>query len=243
MRTIYGLLMFLMISLVARVAWADGLLYQLPKDGAWATYDVVISMKIEGRVVHIGGTWRIASVGKVSEGDKPCRWIEFQKAMKIESHVFPPYTEHEAWKLLFPEKYLAKGESPMEHLVRAWNQVGKDKPDKITTPMLGRSTLLLTIFSGPWKDAKKLEPVDVSSKLGTLPCEGVQGTLEITLKPGIKEKTTLNNRLHPKSPFGVVTGHWMVDRSGPEADDPPATVDIKLTDFGDNASSQIPSDK
>jgi hypothetical protein len=210
----------------------------LPKDGTWATYDVAIGTKLDGRDVHISARWCIASVGTVSEADTPCRWIEFRKDTKIESEFFP-HTDHEAWALLFPEKYLAKGLPPMEHILRAWHQLGTTKPERMTKPIQGRSAILLTIFSGPWKDCKELEPVVVSSKLGPLSCEGVQGTLDIILEPGIRAKDTLKNRLHPKSPFGVVAGHWMFDRSGTGKNDPPATVEIRLADFGDNASSQV----
>ena len=242
MRTIRGILAFLTIWWIARVAGADGLLYQLPMDGTWATYDVVVKTRIDGHDMNIRQKWRIASVGNVSEGGEPCRWIEFKKDTKIESEFFP-HTDHEAWTLLFPVKYLAKGESPMAHFLRGWHQFEKYAPEKITKPVEGRSTLLRLILSGPVKDTRKLEPVEVTSKLGKLSCEGVQGTVEVVLKTGIKSKNTFMNRLHPRSPFGVVAGHWALDRSGEETNSPPATLEITLADFGDNASRQIPNEK
>lgn len=82
--------------------------------------------------------------------------------------------------------------------------------------------------------------MEVTCKLGTLSCEGVQETVENELEPGTKEKVTLTNWLHPKSGFGVVAGHWIIDRSGPQANRLLATLDIKIVDLGDNAATQSP---
>ena len=63
------------VAMSAGVVRADGLLYQLPKDGTWASYDLNVSVQ---RETTMTGILRLASVGQVTEDKTPCRWIEVQ---------------------------------------------------------------------------------------------------------------------------------------------------------------------
>ena len=150
-------LLVLTIWIAARIAFGDGLLYQLPKDGTWAKYDVVMKTPIDGRDVSVTQKWQLSFVGKESDGDKPCRWIEFQIETRIESEFFP-HTEHETWTLLIPEANLGKGEAPMEHILRGWHQRGNDKPEKITKPIPATFWFSPYGFFWYWKGRQNTRP-------------------------------------------------------------------------------------
>jgi hypothetical protein len=221
---------------------ADGLLYQLPKDGTWASYDVEVTARGPEGPLSIKGTLRLASVGQTIENKTPCRWIEVQidMTMIVKDHKD---TKTRLYKILVPEKYLTKGETPMEHALRAWEQADREEPKKMQDPGSFQAGPFPIVLSGPWKDVRSLEKTEVESKLGKLPCEGVQGTLHFTSKETNDVKCTFENRMHAKSPFGVVTSRWTLKPPTKSSD--PGTMEwtLKLADFGENAVSKMPEAK
>jgi hypothetical protein len=236
------LVAFFLVVLPAGLAQADGLLYQLPKDGSSATYDVDVNAKGPGGMdMNIKGTVSLASVGQVTEGDQPCRWIEVQFKLTMTAGEHKD-EKTEVYKLLIPEKYLAKGEAPLEHVLRAWTREGQREPKKLDKPNDIDVGPLPILLSAPWKDVKQLDKAEVECKLGKVACAGVQGTLEFKMRQDKVMKCKLENRLHADSPFGVATGHWAIDVP---ADAGGGTMDwnLKLTDFGANAKSKIPDAK
>jgi len=116
-----------LFALAATAASADGLLYQLPKDGTWARYDFEASMTHGDRTQRAEGLIHIASVGRVTEKGQPCRWIEVRFEVKPEKEE----VEENVVKVLVPEKHLAKGESPLKHVVRAWIREDGDKEAQV----------------------------------------------------------------------------------------------------------------
>ena len=154
------------------------------------------------------GYVRIASVGQTTEEQQPCRWIEVQFDADDDHRRAQRSRRIEVFKVLIPEKFLAKGQSPLEHVVRAWIRHGEDEPKKLEKPDEFSASPLPLILSGPWKDAKELEKAEVECKLGKLACKGVEGTLEFDLGKGGVMKCKFEDRLHADSPFGVVTSHW-----------------------------------
>lgn len=191
------------------LARGDGLFYQLPKDGSWALYSLRLRGAMSAGVdpVDLNGTLRIASVGRVVEAGLPCRWIESKIDVKIGSGNQGIHT-CQLYKLLIPEKYLAFGQSPLDHVVRGWLQYEDYEPAETKSlDELGSDGWLEVVLSGPWKNVKRLNPVDIGSKLGTLSCEGVEGTLEVLNKKGVTTKWRLQSRMNGKSPFGVITSH------------------------------------
>lgn len=48
----------------------------------------------------------------------------------------------------------------------------------------------------------------MESKLGRLSCAGLTGRVEFETRPGRTVVLKLENRLHPKALFGIVTGRW-----------------------------------
>jgi hypothetical protein len=236
------LVAFFLLVLPAALARADGLLCQLPKDGSWATYDLDMGTKMPGgEVAKAKGTVWLASVGQTIENGEPCRWIEveFKITMTMGEHK---REEIEVNKLLIPEKYLAKGESPLEHVLRAWMKHGEAAPRKLEKPNSIDAGPLPLVLSGPWKDAKQLDKAAVDCKLGKVACAGVQGTLEFKIHGG-NMKCKLEKRLHADSPFGVAASRWTLEM--PDGPSGMGAMDwnLKLVDFGENAKSKMPDSK
>ena len=250
----------LVFTFGATAAFADGLLYQLPKDGTWVKYDLVAVDKQGSQTMLGKGTIRMASVGQVTVEGQPCRWIEVAFRMSIETPRGTKRPESvRFWKVLIPEKYLVKGEAPLDHAVRAWvlesgpkQTAGKPRPMK-EVKAFAEGPLPL-ILSGPPKDARPLDKEEVDSKLGKLACEGVSGVLEFK-----EQRTTIRitpeTRLNAKAPFGVVGSRWTIERgmeAGTKSEGDAKTKQIakirssrqewnlKLTDFGDGAKSELP---
>jgi hypothetical protein len=102
----------LVVIISAPAARADGLLYQLPKDGDAAQFELKITNDKENTRTE---TVVMRSVGRVGDG----RWLEFK---------LPNEDSTQTIKALFPERALREGESPLEHVVRAWSKIGDDMP-------------------------------------------------------------------------------------------------------------------
>lgn len=233
---------FMLLVLSPGLAQADGLIRQLPKDGTWANYDLDITGKRpNGSTMNIKGTLSLSSVGQVTEDDLPCRWIEVQFQMKAMMGGITG-EKVETYKMLIPEKYLAKGETPIEHVVRAWSQRDNASPAKFSKSNDVTVSPLPTILSAPWNNIKQLDKAEVESKLGKVACDGIQGTLEFKVGQGGVMRCKFENRIHPKSPFGVVTSRWSVQvQEGSETNG--MDWSLKLADFGENAKSKMPAAK
>jgi hypothetical protein len=233
---------FFALVLSASLVQADGLLCDLPKDGSWVTYDADVNATGPGGMnMTIKGTFNLASVGEATEGGEPCRWIEveFKLAMVMGDRK---NEKTEVYKLLIPEKYLAKGESPLEHVVRAWVKRDKSEPVKLDNPNDIDAGPLPLVLAAAWKNAKDLEQTEVECKLGKVACKGTEGTLEFKNKRGGTMKCKLEKRLHPDSPFGVASSRWNIEL--PEMGEGSGmTWNIKLADFGKDAKSKMPDAK
>jgi hypothetical protein len=187
------------------------------------------------------GTLRIASVGQVTEENQPCRWIEVQLDMTLRSGDLKGI-KADVFKVLIPEIFLTKGEAPLEHTLRAWIKSGDGETRKLPKPSDFDKGPLPIVLSRPWKNVKQLDKIEVESKLGKLQCEGVQGLLELPMRKQngmMLMRCKLESRLHPDSPFGVVSSRWTIRT--PEASPTQATMewDLKLVDIGDDARSKI----
>jgi len=229
----------LTVLLLANIAFAEGMLYQLPDDGHWVRYELNgIGSGIDGEVSTITGTLTMSCVG-ISEVDgKKCRWIEIAEDCK---RAGEPYQL--VHKLLIPEEYLAKGEEPLKHIVRAWRKHSQhgDNPQAIDLNGKEASSLqtLDYILHGPYKSQNELEAVQVECKLGALKCEGISA-FEKTDLGGVTYESSFVIRLHDKAPFGVVTveGERKVQREGKFLGK--MTMSLKLVDCGEEAKSALP---
>src|SRR5262245_36230337 len=102
---------FIFLTEFGQLAHADGLIYQLPKDGTGVTFDVETKQTFEGREVTKTGKFSMRSVGQVTVDGEPCRWIECRSSQK-----FANFDEIMISKALIPEKHLGKGKSPLDHV-------------------------------------------------------------------------------------------------------------------------------
>jgi len=233
-------------SVLLSAGWvrADGMLYQLPDDGAWAVYAYNASAKTTGGdrddTMRFKGTLTLASVGRVVVQDEPCRWIEIQMTADTGT---PSDKRTEVYKILVPEKFLAKGQSPLDHVVQAWIQRGNEPPQKLRDPGDINVGPLPIILSGPWKNVQKLDAIAMNGKLGKLQCEGTTGTLEFKMGEIGNIRCSLQNRLHEKSPFGTVTCDWTLEL--PEMQRKKAVMNwsMALLDVGTGAVSKLPNVK
>jgi hypothetical protein len=192
---------------LAPTARADGLIYRLPADGMSVRYDTELTFtNNSGQQNMLKGSLTISSVGQTTVDNEKCRWIEFKTVMKIDQGE-----RIAIGKCLIPEKDLAQGKSPGEHLIRGWIKQGDMElaiSDLKSQP--GRM-MLIGYLAGPAPNVKELDQAVIDGPLGKLECAGVSGGHEFQ-----RANDTLNinfeNRLHDKSPFGVVTAVWKFER-------------------------------
>jgi hypothetical protein len=97
-------------------------------------------------------------------------------------------------------------------------------------------TALGAFLKEPWREkgVNRIEKMDVESKLGKVACEGVEFTTAAPDNPSKKGKVVF--RLHPHSPFGVVSASWTLSGPG-EA----VSWNLKLINFGERATSRMPN--
>jgi hypothetical protein len=242
MRALFPSVAIVILAVAAGAAQADGLLYQLPKDGTWASYQFDLNAKMDGVELQAQGSLRLASVGQATDKDKPCRWIEagFQVEMKGAGVPEPARKENLVVKVLIPEKHLREGASPLDHVVRGWIARNDRQPEKLTDPKDFETSPLPIMLAPPLKDAKKLEAVVVESKLGKLSCEGLTGSAKFDNQRGQAVDLTLESRLHPKAPFGVVSSRWTMKITGDGKPAGEMTWNLRLSDLGEDAKSELP---
>lgn len=223
---------------------ADGMIHQLPKNGVWVAYEFSGAMKATGGTVNatknFQGVMIIASVGQVTVKDQPCRWIEIQLAC-IDTNT--KERMNEVYKILVPEKSLAKGQSPIKDVIQAWLRKGNEKAQPLTEPSDINKGPLPIILSGPWENAQSLPKATIEGKLGKLECVGEQGTLTFKAEKAGNIICRVENRTHEKSPFGIITCNWVLEL--PEMRGIKASIEwnLKFLDFGENAASKLPEVK
>ena len=230
MRALRILTAVTLLSLASGTARADGLLYQLPKDGAWVVFDWQGNLEFGGKKFNSKGSLTMSSVGRTMEGDDECRWIEFKREA--------PYTP--IYKVLIPEKYLRKGENPFDHMVRAWFKAGDRDVRELDESTAG--PYLSVWLGGPLDDAEKLDKKVVDSKLSKLECEGLTGYTEYKSADGRMEiQSTHHIWLHKKALFGVVSARIKSETTLNGQPYLNWTATLKLSDFGEGAESELPN--
>lgn len=227
--------------ITAQAALADGLIRKLPDDGTWATFKTEgYKEKRDKRKETSTGWLRISSVGRVTEDGQPCRWLEVDSTY---SNGGRP-ERRSIDKLLLPEKYLAAGEAPGEHVLRGWTRF--DQPEQGQVRKLGlidgksypgQSAFVLV---GPASDERRLEPIEVDhKKLGRITCERVTGTFRFKAPAAPEARDvsgTFEARLHEGAPFGVV---WY-EIVTPSPDGRELKMTLSLDDLGPTAVSALP---
>ena len=233
--SILAIVAFWMLS--APGAMADGLLYDMPKDGAWVKYDLELVMGKGQQQMKVAGHMIMSVTGTVKENDKTYRWVEFQRGMRAgnrEETIFG--------KVLVPDEHLKKGGKPMEHWGRGWLKDGNGQAKALTMDDLGP---LPAFLASPLSDTKDLKKKEIESKLGKLECAGVSGVAKYEERPGRTTVVTFDEiRLHEKAPFGVVSASMNVQtiRENGQARDQ-GSLTLKLVDTGDDAKTALPENK
>ena len=203
---------------------ADGLIYQLPADGAWVRYDVEMKSNVkatgmEPMQINGPGTLLLSSVGHKSVNGEPCRWIEFAFEMS------PPGASKKfsrILKVLIPESRLKRGMDPFAHVRDMYYSQGGllpeipvervEQSEKIDGADYSRQQYeldrLRSVFPRLLKDLNS-ERESVDTKLGKLDCEKLTGKDELSkslLRGGGEWAWSgdFHCLLNEKVPFGVV---------------------------------------
>jgi hypothetical protein len=230
--------------LMSSPSFSDGLVHQLPTDGSSAYFSMELTTHQDGKSSSLKGSLTISSVGRAVVNGQPCRWIE----VKTITDDGGASAELQLRKLLIPEKYLTAGQSPLEHVAKAWalkasvrrtekgidfKAVAKGEPRQVKDPTQSL-TLLTLVLAGPLRKAKALREASVASGLGSLQCEGIAGEI-----PFGGVAASVESRLHAKAPFGVVSWEVRV-RVKADPKQERARITLKLVEIVRNAKSEIP---
>lgn len=146
------LLLFFFVKIcVASLVQADGLVHQLPTDGAWVRYKLSEQgtftvmfpsglmvppglKKAQNLPVESGGSVELRSVGRDDVNGEECRWIELELRAETSGKFPDPATgdllekkenRHIILKMLIPQKQLASGADPLAHVRKLYFKDGE----------------------------------------------------------------------------------------------------------------------
>jgi hypothetical protein len=237
MRTLPVTGVIIAVTTLTTLARADGLIYQLPDDGAQVRFDTEIKTSTGNEESTSKGSVTVSSVGVVTVDNEKCRWIEIKMIGNEDGQEQPVIA-----KVLIPESHLGKGKSPGEHMLRGWLKEGDAEPKEIRDLNVPEALPLRVFLAGPPKDLRELDQEEVDGKLGKLKCAGVSGENEFDLGDaavGIR----FENRLHEKAPFGLVTGNWKFELKNSGQIAVAGTFKLTLVDTSTTALSELPDRK
>lgn len=235
---------FLAVVCAPAVAIADGLLYQLPKDGSKVTFEFQAVNKDRGRERKFTGILSIASVGREKVDGADCRWIEILMTINHDGRE-----RRIIAKVLIPETALAEGKMPAANIKRGWLQMGGKSETRGLADAYGPNGGPLPAFlAGPLSDVKKSKPAEVATPIGKLKCVTLTGKATYEQVNGSKrtdrfevDYSVLRN---DKAPFGVagctMTIKEYVNKT--RLDDV-ITFTFKLKSVAKNAKSALPDNK
>jgi hypothetical protein len=227
------------VTLLPAIAAADGLIYQLPDDGAWVRFEVNgKGVAPDGAVtVTVAGTQTISSVGRYVVNDEPCRWIEFQTQLIFQSPGAANEKLTEVIKLLIPEKFLAKGKNPRDHVRKAYKGASADSLRELDLKGDDAREVqsMDEVLHAPLKDERRLPATAIKIKQRTWSCEGLKG--ETTSDDAtFRTETRVNN----EAPFGVVTYRYEKERRRNNESQGMRTMEWKFVESGKEAKSAAP---
>src|SRR5262245_57722178 len=223
------------VAVCTQAARADGLIYQLPANGASARYETETTGSFNGQERTFKGSVTISSVGEATVDGEKCRWIEFRMMNKRDDQE-----RVTVLKCLIPEKDLGRGKSPGEHVLRGWIKPGDSEPQPFTDLKSAQGAGRLPGYlAGPPQNPGELDKVELDSPLGKLDCIGVTGNREIEQGNGTT-RIAFENRLHEKSPFGIVTAIWKFERLMNGQVVGTGTTRMTLADTSTTALTELP---
>jgi hypothetical protein len=234
---IYLLAGLFIAATVTQGARADGLIYQLPKDGTSVTFDMEVSGLRNGQEKIGKGSLVVSSVGEVTIENEKCRWIEFKLAVKLDERE-----RISLFKALIPEKHLGKGQAAGEHILRGWARQNDGTAVEITDTRSNDVGPIAAFLTGPPKDPKVLEKTEIDGKLGKLQCPGLSGETALE-QGGSTFDLKFEHRLHEKAPFGVVTSTWEFERKNNGQVGESGKFKLTYIDSQTAAVSELPDNK
>ncbi|MGE5192849.1 MAG: hypothetical protein ACM3U2_10125 [Deltaproteobacteria bacterium] len=227
-----GLFSFAFLTQAAR---ADGLIYHLPANGSSVRYDTETTGSFNGQERTFKGSLTISSVGETTVDGEKCRWIELRMMTKRDDQERVAIA-----KCLIPEKHLGRGKSPGEHVIRGWLKQGDGEPQAFTDLKSAQGGgRLAGYLVGPPQNPGELEKIEIDGPLGKLACPAVTGTRDVEQANGTTS-ITFENRLHEKSPFGVVSAVWKFERKMNGQVTGMGTTKMTLADTSTTALSELP---
>jgi len=235
--TMFALLVIMMF--LPATAAAEGLIYQLPEDGAWVRFEVNgKGIASDGTVrVTVKGTQTIRSVGRATVNDQQCRWIELETEMTFQRAGGKAGKLNEVIKLLIPEKYLTKGKNPRDHVLKAYKGASAKTIRELDLKGNDAREIqsLDEVFHAPLKQISPLPATTIKTKQQSWTCEGFKG--ESTSDGTIFRTET---RINKKAPFGVVTYKYEKERRRNKKSQGMRTMEWKFVESGKDAKSAAP---
>ena len=247
------------------VAFADGLIWQLPPDGTAVEFEgdcrsefkPVLSREFADKLpskeveklecpqnVKLRTSVTVSSVGQVTRVEQKCRWIELTWRSNDNENVL---------KVLVPEKFLTRGEDPLDHAILTFfNPKPADKAGVSEEKGFNRIQYELdrfrSVFPTPLKEVRQLANRTIETPLGMFAdCEVIAGTTEFDrpLRGGghWASKSSWQLALHPDAPFGIVqiqcssTGSEFSSRSRCDIS---STLTLTISGKGHDAKSSLP---
>ncbi len=239
MRPLATFLALLVLIFVPGISSADGLIYQLPEDGTWVRFEIKgEGIKSDGTVsVTIDGTQTLRSVGKKMVDKQPCRWIELESELNFAPTGGGTQKFSELIKLLIPEKDLAQGKDPRDHVLKAYKGTSAENLQELDLKGAGKREIesLDEIFHAPLTKITKLPAATVKIDKKNWACKGLQGE-----NKSDKVIFRTETRLHKEAPFGVVTYKYEKERRTNGKFQMKRTMEWKLVESGKDAKSAAP---
>jgi len=242
MRLIFTFPVLAVLFFLSATAAAEGLIYQLPDDGAWVRFEVNgKGLRPDGtETVTVKGTQTISSVGQTVVKDEKCRWIELQSQMTFQRAGAAAGKQDEIIKLLVPEKYLKKGENPRDYVLKAFKGASAETIREIDLKGDGAREIqsLDEVFHPALKDVSQLPATTIKTKQQSWSCEGSKGK-------ATSDGTTFTTetRVNNKAPFGVVTYKYQKERSRDNKPQGSRIMEWKFVESGKGAKSAAPDAK
>lgn len=239
MRQMSNVAVLMIVMLFPLPSAAEGLVHQLPEDGAWVRFEVNgQGVASDGTVtVTVEGTQTIRSVGRAVVYDEQCRWIELESEFQFERVGGNSGKSTEIIKLLIPEQFLTSGNNPCDHVLKAYR--GSSAMTLRELDLTGNDARELLrmdeFFHAPLTEISELPATTIETEQQSWTCEGFRGERS---GDGVVFRT--ETRVNENAPFGVVTYKYEKERSRNNQSQGMRTMEWTFVESGKDATSAAP---
>jgi hypothetical protein len=217
-----------LVLLCAFPAMGDGLIFQLPPDGVEAEFrgeeefrskwvvpkEIADQLAAQGRLEEKGKATAVVtvrSVGRVTRAQQECRWIEVQRRSARQAK------QGNVLKMLIPERYLKRGEDPLDHAVLTFfnpkpiDQKGGPREQGFNR-LQYEIDRFRPVFPEPLSEARELTRRAIETPAGKFEGCWIMGGKTEFDRPLLNQgrwtfETQWEIALHSDAPFGVVQTH------------------------------------